>query len=162
MFYILDSVPNISFIPFALLYHFVYWCFSGFCIVLLKQTSSGRVEATWIELVIIEARDLIAADLRGTSDPYVRVHYGSKKKRTKVWWWTFLYLVIYYAFIRKCSMHCFSEMRNVNLLAFWSNRNEQICWHSTALGIFRWCAYDQFRLVQIFQPVAVRAWFRIT
>jgi Ca2+-dependent lipid-binding protein len=36
--------------------------------------------------VIIEARDLIAADLRGTSDPYVRVHYGSKKKRTKVWW----------------------------------------------------------------------------
>ncbi|KAF2948221.1 synaptotagmin-5 isoform X1 [Oryza sativa Japonica Group] len=50
----------------------------------ILKTSSGRVEATWIELVIIEARDLIAADLRGTSDPYVRVHYGSKKKRTKV------------------------------------------------------------------------------
>ncbi|KAF8399118.1 hypothetical protein HHK36_014983 [Tetracentron sinense] len=38
----------------------------------------------WIELVLIEARHLIAADIRGTSDPYVRVHYGNKKKRTKV------------------------------------------------------------------------------
>ena len=33
---------------------------------------------------MIEARDLIAADLRGTSDPYVRVNYGNSKKRTKV------------------------------------------------------------------------------
>jgi len=33
---------------------------------------------------VIEARDLIAADLRGTSDPYVRVNYGSLKRRTKV------------------------------------------------------------------------------
>lgn len=39
----------------------------------------------WIELVLIEAKDLIAADLRGTSDPYVRVQYGNLKKRTKVW-----------------------------------------------------------------------------
>ncbi|XP_042491289.1 synaptotagmin-5-like [Macadamia integrifolia] len=38
----------------------------------------------WIELVVIEGRDLIAADLRGTSDPYVRVQYGNVKKRTKV------------------------------------------------------------------------------
>ncbi|KAK4800095.1 hypothetical protein SAY86_025460 [Trapa natans] len=38
----------------------------------------------WIELVLIEARELIAADLRGTSDPYVRVHYGNLKKKTKV------------------------------------------------------------------------------
>ena len=38
----------------------------------------------WIELVLIEGRDLVAADLRGTSDPYVRVHYGNYKKRTKV------------------------------------------------------------------------------
>ncbi|KAJ4713403.1 Synaptotagmin like [Melia azedarach] len=38
----------------------------------------------WLELVIIEAKDLIAADLRGTSDPYVRVQYGNLKKRTKV------------------------------------------------------------------------------
>lgn len=37
-----------------------------------------------IELVLVEARDLIAADLRGTSDPYVRVHYGNLKRRTKV------------------------------------------------------------------------------
>ncbi|KAJ8773029.1 hypothetical protein K2173_028206 [Erythroxylum novogranatense] len=38
----------------------------------------------WIELVIIEAKDLIAADIRGTSDPYVKVQYGNLKKRTKV------------------------------------------------------------------------------
>ncbi|XP_058088703.1 uncharacterized protein LOC131235526 isoform X2 [Magnolia sinica] len=38
----------------------------------------------WIELVLIEAKDLVAADLRGTSDPYVRVQYGNIKKRTKV------------------------------------------------------------------------------
>ncbi|KAE8709674.1 heavy metal-associated isoprenylated plant protein 26-like [Hibiscus syriacus] len=37
-----------------------------------------------IELVLIEARDLVAADLRGTSDPYVRVQYGNLKRRTKV------------------------------------------------------------------------------
>lgn len=38
----------------------------------------------WIELVLIEAKDLVAADLLGTSDPYVRVHYGNLKRRTKV------------------------------------------------------------------------------
>lgn len=38
----------------------------------------------WIELVLVEARDLVAADLRGTSDPYVRVQYGNLKRRTKV------------------------------------------------------------------------------
>ncbi|XP_062117124.1 synaptotagmin-5 [Humulus lupulus] len=38
----------------------------------------------WIELSLIEAKDLIAADLRGTSDPYVRVQYGNLKKRTKI------------------------------------------------------------------------------
>ncbi|KAK1565162.1 hypothetical protein Q3G72_020185 [Acer saccharum] len=38
----------------------------------------------WIELVLVEAKDLVAADLRGTSDPYVRVQYGDLKKRTKV------------------------------------------------------------------------------
>ncbi|XP_072999935.1 uncharacterized protein [Typha latifolia] len=37
-----------------------------------------------IELVLIEAKDLVAADLRGTSDPFVRVQYGNTKKRTKV------------------------------------------------------------------------------
>ncbi|OEL23269.1 hypothetical protein BAE44_0015712 [Dichanthelium oligosanthes] len=48
------------------------------------QGSSSKAGAGWIELIIIEARDLVAADLRGTSDPYVRVQYGNKKKRTKV------------------------------------------------------------------------------
>ncbi|KAH7856594.1 hypothetical protein Vadar_003301 [Vaccinium darrowii] len=38
----------------------------------------------WIELVLIEAKDLVAADIRGTSDPYVRVHYGKRKRSTKV------------------------------------------------------------------------------
>ncbi|KAJ7975131.1 putative Synaptotagmin [Quillaja saponaria] len=38
----------------------------------------------WIELVLIGAKDLVAADLSGTSDPYVRVQYGNLKKRTKV------------------------------------------------------------------------------
>lgn len=45
----------------------------------LKANGNG-----WIELVIIEAKELVAADLRGTSDPYVRVQYGTIKKRTKV------------------------------------------------------------------------------
>ena len=44
----------------------------------------GQSGSGWVELVLIEARDLIAADLRGTSDPYVRVQYGNTKKRTKV------------------------------------------------------------------------------
>ncbi|XP_075522866.1 synaptotagmin-2-like isoform X1 [Primulina tabacum] len=39
---------------------------------------------SWIELVLIEARDLVAADLRGTSDPFVSVNYGNLKRRTKV------------------------------------------------------------------------------
>lgn len=47
------------------------------------STGSGSGNG-WIELVLIEGRDLVAADLRGTSDPYVRVHYGNYKKRTKV------------------------------------------------------------------------------
>ncbi|XP_028786874.1 extended synaptotagmin-1-like [Neltuma alba] len=41
-------------------------------------------ENGWIELDLLEARDLIGADLRGTSDPYVRVNYGQLKKKTKV------------------------------------------------------------------------------
>ncbi|XP_059455671.1 multiple C2 domain and transmembrane region protein 8-like isoform X2 [Corylus avellana] len=46
-----------------------------------STTGSG---SGWIELVLIEAKELVAADLRGTSDPYVRVQYGNLKKRTKV------------------------------------------------------------------------------
>ncbi|OVA04981.1 C2 calcium-dependent membrane targeting [Macleaya cordata] len=49
-----------------------------------EESRSGRSGRGWIELVVIEGKDLIAADLRGTSDPYVRVHYGNLKKRTKV------------------------------------------------------------------------------
>ncbi|XP_058009896.1 uncharacterized protein LOC110662430 isoform X2 [Hevea brasiliensis] len=48
-----------------------------------KGSTTGS-DNGWIELVVIEARDLVAADLRGTSDPYVRVQYGNLKKRTKV------------------------------------------------------------------------------
>ncbi|KAL0906439.1 hypothetical protein M5K25_024934 [Dendrobium thyrsiflorum] len=48
------------------------------------NSSQRSFSAGWVEVVLIEARDLIAADLRGTSDPYVRVHYGNLKKRTKV------------------------------------------------------------------------------
>ncbi|XVF50585.1 hypothetical protein PTKIN_Ptkin04bG0113300 [Pterospermum kingtungense] len=46
--------------------------------------SSAYPSNGWIELVLVEARDLVAADLRGTSDPYVRVQYGNLKRRTKV------------------------------------------------------------------------------
>ncbi|KAL0393415.1 UNVERIFIED_CONTAM: Multiple C2 and transmembrane domain-containing protein 1 [Sesamum latifolium] len=49
-----------------------------------SKGSHGTSANAWIELVLIEARDLVAADLRGTSDPYVRVHYGNMKKSTKV------------------------------------------------------------------------------
>ncbi|KMZ62571.1 hypothetical protein ZOSMA_452G00060 [Zostera marina] len=45
----------------------------------LERRSSGL-----IELVLIEARDLVAADIRGTSDPFVKVQYGNLKKKTKV------------------------------------------------------------------------------
>ncbi|OAY67133.1 Synaptotagmin-5 [Ananas comosus] len=48
------------------------------------KNSATSYGSGWIELVLIEARDLVAADLRGTSDPYVRVQYGNTKKRTKV------------------------------------------------------------------------------
>lgn len=47
--------------------------------------NDGREGSGLIELSLIEAKDLVAADLRGTSDPYVRVQYGNIKRRTKVW-----------------------------------------------------------------------------
>ncbi|XP_044466420.1 uncharacterized protein LOC123196445 isoform X2 [Mangifera indica] len=49
-----------------------------------SRSSNSSPDNGWIELVIVEGRDLVAADLRGTSDPYVRVQYGDLKKRTKV------------------------------------------------------------------------------
>lgn len=49
-----------------------------------RSKSDGGEGSGLIELSLIEAKDLVAADLRGTSDPYVRVLYGTIKKRTKV------------------------------------------------------------------------------
>ncbi|GAB2292865.1 AT3g18370/MYF24_8 [Dionaea muscipula] len=46
--------------------------------------STGISGNSVIELVVIEAKDLVGADLRGTSDPYVRVHYGNVKRKTKI------------------------------------------------------------------------------
>jgi C2 domain len=51
---------------------------------LIYQGSAARYGNRWVELVIIEAKDLIAADIGGTSDPFVRVQYGNTKKQTKV------------------------------------------------------------------------------
>ncbi|CAK9876092.1 unnamed protein product [Sphagnum jensenii] len=48
-----------------------------------KGTVAGGEGAT-VEVVLVEARDLVAADWGGTSDPYVSVRYGNIKKRTKV------------------------------------------------------------------------------
>lgn len=48
------------------------------------QNPASSSGSGWIELVLIEGRDLVAADMRGTSDPYVRIQYGNKKKKTKV------------------------------------------------------------------------------
>lgn len=49
-----------------------------------SRSSRGSSASGWVELVLIEAKDLVAADLRGTSDPYVRVQYGNSKRRTKI------------------------------------------------------------------------------
>ncbi|XP_073298818.1 uncharacterized protein [Primulina huaijiensis] len=49
-----------------------------------KGSHASSSANSWIELVLIEARDLVAADLRGTSDPFVSVNYGNLKRRTKV------------------------------------------------------------------------------
>lgn len=68
---------------YALFFDLYYYFFhSSFPIPLYFQAMASA--NGWIELVLIEAKDLIAADLRGTSDPYVRVQYGNLKKRTKV------------------------------------------------------------------------------
>jgi Ca2+-dependent lipid-binding protein len=60
---------------------------SNFLLVYAQGSTTGSTIGSgsgWIELVLIEAKELVAADLRGTSDPYVRVQYGNLKKRTKV------------------------------------------------------------------------------
>lgn len=48
------------------------------------QSSKSGEGGGLVELVLVEARDLVAADLSGTSDPFVVVQYGNTKKRTKV------------------------------------------------------------------------------
>ncbi|XP_057516336.1 uncharacterized protein LOC130797654 [Amaranthus tricolor] len=53
-------------------------------IVAVRQGSNGSAGSGWIELVLIEAKDLVAADIRGTSDPYVKLLYGNETRRTKV------------------------------------------------------------------------------
>ena len=60
---------------------------SNFLLLYAQGSTTGSTTGSgsgWIELVLIEAKELVAADLRGTSDPYVRVQYGNLKKRTKV------------------------------------------------------------------------------
>ncbi|XAR51289.1 hypothetical protein NMG60_11005883 [Bertholletia excelsa] len=49
-----------------------------------SRGSNGGLSNGWIELLLIEAKDLVAADIRGSSDPYVRIHYGNMKRSTKV------------------------------------------------------------------------------
>ncbi|KAG5536178.1 hypothetical protein RHGRI_023835 [Rhododendron griersonianum] len=51
-----------------------------------NEGSRGSISSSngWIELTLIEARDLVAADIRGTSDPYVKLQHGNTKRRTKV------------------------------------------------------------------------------
>ncbi|XP_021836703.1 synaptotagmin-5 isoform X2 [Spinacia oleracea] len=50
----------------------------------VREVSNGGPGNGLIELVLIEGKDLVAADLRGTSDPYVKVQYGNETRRTKV------------------------------------------------------------------------------
>ncbi|KMT07911.1 hypothetical protein BVRB_6g146070 [Beta vulgaris subsp. vulgaris] len=47
------------------------------------MVSNGGPGNGWIELVLVEAKDLVGADFRGTSDPYVKVQYGNEMRRTK-------------------------------------------------------------------------------
>ncbi|XP_049934628.1 synaptotagmin-5 isoform X2 [Nymphaea colorata] len=48
-----------------------------------QSKNEGRVAGV-IELVLIEAKSLIAADLSGTSDPYVKILYGNTHRKSKV------------------------------------------------------------------------------
>jgi len=49
-----------------------------------ENASHSAGDGCVVEVVLVEARDLVAADWGGTSDPYVSVRYGNTKKRTKV------------------------------------------------------------------------------
>lgn len=51
-----------------------------------KQASQDAVAPAVLHLSVVKAKDLIAADAGGTSDPYVRIHVGKEianGKKTK-------------------------------------------------------------------------------
>ena len=51
----------------------------------LRDIGTGnQARLATIEVTVIEARNLKAADWNGTSDPYVSVKYGNVKQRSKV------------------------------------------------------------------------------
>ncbi|KAL8124130.1 uncharacterized protein LOC141717975 [Apium graveolens] len=49
-----------------------------------SRGSNGAAGSGLVEISLIEGRDLVAADIRGTSDPYVRLQYGNVTRKTKV------------------------------------------------------------------------------
>lgn len=49
-----------------------------------SRGSNGGAGNGLVEISLIEGRDLVAADIRGTSDPYVRLQYGNLTRKTKV------------------------------------------------------------------------------
>ena len=53
-----------------------------YCTAFRRMDSNGEI--SMVDVVLIEAQDLVAADWGGTSDPYVSARYGNIKMRTKV------------------------------------------------------------------------------
>lgn len=49
-----------------------------------RDEPSVKPQQGLLEVALLEARDLVAADLRGTSDPFVSLHCGNEKRTTKV------------------------------------------------------------------------------
>eukprot|EP00250_Pteridium_aquilinum_P010520 c19447_g1_i1 orf=1765-3852(+) len=52
----------------------------------IREEPSVDPQKGLLEVVLLEARDLVAADLRGTSDPFVSLHCGNEKLTTKVYY----------------------------------------------------------------------------
>ncbi|KAF6149552.1 hypothetical protein GIB67_003700 [Kingdonia uniflora] len=76
-------------------------------------STNGNSGSGWIELILVEARDLAAADLRGTSDPYVRVQYRNMKQKTKVRATYFTFLINHYELYS--SLYCFSSSSEIGI-----------------------------------------------